>query len=332
LIQYIAKLNSKSSIISNAFSRILDSAPFYELASLLVEDENDYQEEKSSEVSITVCDYGNYADTVRAFAPVRSQYGLVSTENIPPRVFLALVGSFIEHFPSISRSAYRELDGKKAKKDFVNDLDFICENIFRKAFLDREIADIERFQNLRTSFASENVSNALSVRYSEKMSAIVARYDIDESFLEISIDIPETFPLKPAEPRESKRVGVSERRSRFWLLSLKTMLSSGSGLLNDAEEEDYETEDVSYTTTTSTTRGSILIAILKWSKFVDKFFEGAEPCPICYQVLAKSNGRKPEATCRQCSNSYHGDCLMKWFTTSSKSTCPMCQCSWGSTH
>ena len=35
----------------------------------------------------------------------------------------------------------------------------------------------------------KNVSNALSVRVSEKMSAIVARYDIDESFLEISIDI-----------------------------------------------------------------------------------------------------------------------------------------------
>jgi hypothetical protein len=283
-----------------------------------------------------VCDYGSHAETVRAFAPLRHRYGALSkasiTDNIPPRVFLALVGSFIEHFPSISRSAYRELDGKKAKKDFVNDLDFICENIFRKAFLDREIADTERFQNLRSSFASENVSDALSVRYSEKMSAIVARYDIDESFMEISIDIPATFPLKPAEPRESKRVGVSERRSRFWLLSLKTMLSSGSGLLNDAEEENYEIEDDSSTTATSTTRGSILIAILKWSKFVDKFFEGAEPCPICYQVLAKSNGRKPEATCRQCSNSYHGDCLMKWFTTSSKSTCPMCQCSWGSTH
>ena len=235
------------------------------------------------------------------------------TDNIPPRVFLALVGSFIEHFPSISRSAYRELDGKKAKKDFVNDLDFICENIFRKAFLDREIADTERFQNLRSSFASENVSDALSVRYSEKMSAIVARYDIDESFMEISIDILAAFPLKPAEPRESKRVGVSERRNRFWLLSLKTMLSSGSGLLNDAEEENYEIEDDSSATADIGGARSILIAILKWSKFVDKFFEGAELCPICYQVLAKSNGRKPEATCRQCSNSYHGDCLMKWF-------------------
>ena len=337
LIQYIAKINSKISIVSNAFNRILNSAPFYELASLMTEDENDDEKEgKTSELSMTVCDYGNHAETIAAFAPAQHHFGALSNaraaENFPPRVFLALVGSFIEHFPSISRSAYRELDGKKAKKDFVNDLDFICENILRKAFLDREIADTERFQNLRSSFASENVSDALSVRYSEKMSAIVARYDIDESFMEISIDIPETFPLKPAEPRESKRVGVSERRSRFWLLSLKTMLSSGSGLLNDAEEEDYEIENDSSATATSTTRGSILIAILKWSKFVDKFFEGAEPCPICYQVLAKSNGRKPEATCRQCSNSYHGDCLMKWFTTSSKSTCPMCQCSWGSTH
>ena len=111
---------------------------------LLTEDEN-VDEGESSELAITVCDYGSHAETVRAFAPLRHRYGALSkasiTDNIPPRVFLALVGSFIEHFPSISRSAYRELDGKKAKKDFVNDLDFICENIFRKAFLDREIAD-----------------------------------------------------------------------------------------------------------------------------------------------------------------------------------------------
>ena len=80
--------------------------------------------------------------------------------------------------------------------------------------------------------------------------------------MEISIDIPATFPLKPAEPRESKRVGVSERRSRFWLLSLKTMLSSGSGLLNDAEEENYEIEDDSSTTATSTAAvGSMQTAI-----------------------------------------------------------------------
>jgi hypothetical protein len=140
LIQYIAKINSKSSIVSNAFNRVLNSAPFYELASLLTEDEN-VDEGESSELAITVCDYGSHAETVRAFAPLRHRYGALSkasiTDNIPPRVFLALVGSFIEHFPSISRSAYRELDGKKAKKDFVNDLDFICENIFRKAFLDR---------------------------------------------------------------------------------------------------------------------------------------------------------------------------------------------------
>ena len=320
LIQYIAMLNTKYSIVSNAFNRVLNLAPFYELASLLAD-----EVEEGEEVHLPVCDYGNHGETIRAFVP--QAMSAKSSNTIAPAAFLALIGSFIEHFPAISRSAYRELDGKKSKKDFVNDLDFVCENVFRKAFLDREIADVDRFQNLRSSFASEKVSDALSVRYSEKMSAIVARYDVDESFFEISIDIPETFPLKPAEPRESKRVGVSEQRSRFWLLSLKTMLSSGSGLLND-EGYDYENEPEK--TNKTTTSGSILMAIISWSKFVDKFFEGVEPCPICYQVLAKSNGRKPEATCRQCSNSYHGDCLMTWFKTSSKSTCPMCQISWGS--
>ena len=91
LIQYIAKINSKSSIVSNAFNRVLNSAPFYELASLLTEDEN-VDEGESSELAITVCDYGSHAETVRAFAPLRHRYGALSkasiTDNNPPRVFL----------------------------------------------------------------------------------------------------------------------------------------------------------------------------------------------------------------------------------------------------
>ena len=147
----------------------------------------------------------------------------------------------------------------------------------------------------------ENVSNALSVRYSGKDVCNRSSIRHRREFLGDFNRYPRNAPIETGRTsREQTR--RRERTSKpFWLLSLKTMLSSGSGLLNDAEEEDYETEDVSYTTTTSTPSGSILIAILKWSKFVDKFFEGAEPCPICYQVLAKSNGRKPEATCRQSS-------------------------------
>jgi E3 ubiquitin-protein ligase DOA10 len=71
--------------------------------------------------------------------------------------------------------------------------------------------------------------------------------------------------------------------------------------------------------------GSVLDALLLWKRNVDKEFQGLEPCPICYSVLAPKTLTLPTLACQTCSNKFHPECLYKWFNSSHKSKCPLCQ-------
>ncbi|XP_014677567.1 PREDICTED: E3 ubiquitin-protein ligase listerin-like [Priapulus caudatus] len=71
--------------------------------------------------------------------------------------------------------------------------------------------------------------------------------------------------------------------------------------------------------------GSILEALLMWRRNVSKHFEGVEECMICFSVLHASNYQLPKFTCKTCHKRFHNVCLYKWFSTSQKSTCPMCR-------
>ena len=66
-------------------------------------------------------------------------------------------------------------------------------------------------------------------------------------------------------------------------------------------------------------------AILLWKRNVDKEFEGLEPCPICYSIVHPRNFSLPSIVCQTCNNKFHPDCLYKWFNTSHKNKCPLCQ-------
>ena len=57
-------------------------------------------------------------------------------------------------------------------------------------------------------------------------------------------------------------------------------------------------------------------------------FEDVEECPICYTVLHLVNNSLPRMACHTCRNKFHSACLSKWFNTSNKSTCPLCQSPW----
>ncbi|KAI8435640.1 hypothetical protein MSG28_003905 [Choristoneura fumiferana] len=48
-------------------------------------------------------------------------------------------------------------------------------------------------------------------------------------------------------------------------------------------------------------------------------------CYICYCRLHPATGRLPKVPCHQCRNKFHAHCLRKWFTSSSKSNCPLCR-------
>lgn len=110
--------------------------------------------------------------------------------------------------------------------------------------------------------------------------------------------------------------------------------------------------------------GSIMEGLTLWKNNVDKRFEGVEDCMICFSVIHGSNYSLPKKACRTCKKRFHSACLVscssvfrqrrfsddvanqayanegclltlfhclfvspqyKWFTSSNKSTCPLCR-------
>ena len=131
---------------------------------------------------------------------------------------------------------------------------------------------------------------------------VTATYVQDECNLSVNIKIPLAFPLRNVEVDCQKTLGIAQKRWRHWSLQIMRMLNNQDG--------------------------SVLDALLLWKQNVDKEFEGVEPCPICYSVLCVKSHIMPNLECKNCHNRFHSTCLYKWFNTSGKSQCPLCQQPW----
>lgn len=82
-----------------------------------------------------------------------------------------------------------------------------------------------------------------------------------------------------------------------------------------------------------------------WNNNLDKKFDGVEECYICFAVLHPGTYQLPKLSCKTCRKKFHAACLVydlhinliifcynyfflfqyKWFSTSNKSTCPICR-------
>lgn len=126
-----------------------------------------------------------------------------------------------------------------------------------------------------------------------------ATYTFSDVTLEISIELPDTFPLQIVQVQAQSGVGMSESRWRKTLLGMRNLLQTKDGTLAEAVE--------------------------LWRRNLDKTFQGAEECPICYSVLHLTSAAVPKMKCGTCKNKFHAECLFKWFKKSNSSSCPMCR-------
>lgn len=117
--------------------------------------------------------------------------------------------------------------------------------------------------------------------------------------MELRIRIPNEYPLKSVEVEVSKQLKLSERQLRKWILSIRKILQIQNG--------------------------DIITAVLLWKSNIDKEVEGVEDCCICYSVVHDSDQSLPKMPCKTCKNKFHVACIRKWFRTSHKSVCPLCQ-------
>lgn len=154
----------------------------------------------------------------------------------------------------------------------------------------QEIASV---QSSTQTFDSMTVKARLATR------EVIATYSVDEIFIELVIQLPQNYPLGSITVESGRRVGVAVQQWRNWMLQLNTYLTHQNG--------------------------SIIEGLSLWKNNVDKRFEGVEDCMICFSVIHGSNYSLPKKACRTCKKKFHSACLYKWFTSSNKSTCPLCR-------
>uniref|UniRef100_A0A6Q2XR12 E3 ubiquitin-protein ligase listerin n=1 Tax=Esox lucius TaxID=8010 RepID=A0A6Q2XR12_ESOLU len=166
-------------------------------------------------------------------------------------------------------------------------------------FTGRYVSSVLSAQEICSVHASTQTFDSMTVKARSAAREVIATYSVDDIFIELVIQLPQNYPLGSIVVESGRRVGVAVQQWRNWMLQLSTYLTHQNG--------------------------SIMEGLALWKTNVDKRFEGVEDCTICFSVIHGSNYSLPKKACRTCKKKFHSACLYKWFTSSNKSTCPLCR-------
>ncbi|XP_073335390.1 E3 ubiquitin-protein ligase listerin [Pagrus major] len=166
-------------------------------------------------------------------------------------------------------------------------------------FTIRYISPVLSAQEISSVHSSTQMFDSMTVKARSAAREVIATYSVDDIFIELVIQLPQNYPLGSIAVESGRRVGVAVQQWRNWMLQLSTYLTHQNG--------------------------SIMEGLALWKNNVDKRFEGIEDCMICFSVIHGSNYSLPKKGCRTCKKKFHSACLYKWFTSSNKSTCPLCR-------
>ncbi|XP_074853382.1 E3 ubiquitin-protein ligase listerin isoform X2 [Carettochelys insculpta] len=166
-------------------------------------------------------------------------------------------------------------------------------------FTTKYVSSVLSLQEITSVQTSTQLFNGMMVKARSATREVIATYSVDDIFIELIIHLPPNYPLGSITVESGKRVGVAVQQWRNWMLQLSTYLTHQNG--------------------------SIMEGLALWKNNVDKRFEGIEDCMICFSVIHGSNYSLPKKACRTCKKKFHSACLYKWFTSSNKSTCPLCR-------
>ncbi|XP_058483459.1 E3 ubiquitin-protein ligase listerin [Solea solea] len=166
-------------------------------------------------------------------------------------------------------------------------------------FTIKYISPVLSAQEISSVHTSTQMFDSMTVKARSAAREVIATYSVDDIFIELVIQLPQNYPLGSIIVESGRRVGVAVQQWRNWMLQLSTYLTHQNG--------------------------SIMEGLALWKNNVDKRFEGIEDCMICFSVIHGSNYSLPKKACRTCKKKFHSACLYKWFTSSNKSTCPLCR-------
>ncbi|XP_010535346.1 PREDICTED: LOW QUALITY PROTEIN: E3 ubiquitin-protein ligase listerin [Tarenaya hassleriana] len=198
----------------------------------------------------------------------------------------ALYGLMLRVLPAYVREWFSELRDRSASTLI---------EAFTRSWCSPPLIKNELSQIKKADFNDES----FSVSVSKSANEVVATYTKDETGMDLVIHLPVSYPLRPVDVDCMRSLGISEVKQRKWLMSMIMFVRNQNGALAEA--------------------------IRIWKRNFDKEFEGVEECPICYSVIHTVNHNLPRLACKTCKHKFHSACLYKWFSTSHKSACPLCQ-------
>uniref|UniRef100_A0A7N6AF49 E3 ubiquitin-protein ligase listerin n=1 Tax=Anabas testudineus TaxID=64144 RepID=A0A7N6AF49_ANATE len=166
-------------------------------------------------------------------------------------------------------------------------------------FTIKYVSPVLSAEEISSVHSSTQMFDSMTVKARSAAREVIATYSVDDIFIELVIQLPQNYPLGSIAVESGRRVGVAVQQWRNWMLQLSTYLTHQNG--------------------------SIMEGLALWKNNVDKRFEGIEDCMICFSVIHGSNYSLPKKACRTCKKKFHSACLYKWFTSSNKSTCPLCR-------
>lgn len=140
----------------------------------------------------------------------------------------------------------------------------------------------------------------LQVKVSQKSAEIVASIEIDEESppASLAISLSPTYPLQQATVTGRSRVVVDEKKWKNWLLTIQGVIMFSNGNLVDG--------------------------LLAFRRNVQGALKGQGECIICTSIIS-TNMQTPNKRCATCKQTFHSDCLFRWFKTSNSSGCPLCR-------
>ena len=197
--------------------------------------------------------------------------------------------NFMKSFPSLARKFYDTCDRQilEVTRPYIK-------QIVSPAIMENEIKKIELAQ------LELGAQNQLTFVLYKSTKEIVATYDKNSEFnVSIKLKIPAEYPLKSVVVDLTEQLKLKAGQVRKWALSIRNLIQSRNG--------------------------DIISAILLWKQNIDQEMDGVEDCSICYCTLHATDRSLPKLPCKNCGNKFHVGCIRKWFNTSNKSNCPLCQ-------
>ncbi|KAK5191026.1 hypothetical protein LTR92_009238 [Exophiala xenobiotica] len=220
------------------------------------------------------------------------EYGSADTEEQEEqRLSMHLYYCCLLYLPSLTRSWFIE-----QKNRVKSPLESWTQRYFSPTLV---LAATRTVTEWAASQSQEDTEAAVNVKASLSGFETVASIAIDPESppISIAISLPSAYPLDSPTVASRTRVGVSDKNWQSWLRTFQIIIFS---------------------------TGSIIEGLIAFRRNVQGALKGQSECAICYSIIG-TDMQTPNKRCGTCRNTFHGNCLFRWFKSSNSSSCPLCR-------